>query len=110
MTLLLVIRYVLSKENKRRDKEQLDDSYDDVYIERVGKDGQVERVKVDKVSCSLFFLLRFVTMFRDVIMMRITVFFYRNFWILQISRIAILDMFCKCKRRNFMRTPWFYGY
>ena len=49
MSLLLIIRYVLSKENKRRDQEQLDDSYDDVYIERIGKDGQVERDKVDKV-------------------------------------------------------------
>ena len=52
MSLLLIIRYVLSTENKRRDREQLDkdDNYDDVYIERVGKDGQVERVKVDKVN------------------------------------------------------------
>ena len=52
MSLLLIIRYVLSKENKRRDQEQLDDSdsYDDVYIERMGKDGQVERLKVDKVN------------------------------------------------------------
>ena len=56
MSLLLIIRYVLSTENKRRDKEeqQLDDNYDDVYIERMGKDGQVERVKVDKVKNSFF--------------------------------------------------------
>ena len=50
MSLLLIIRYFLSTENKRRDREQLDNSYDDVYIERMGKDGQVERVKVDKVK------------------------------------------------------------
>lgn len=50
MSLLLIIRYVLSKENKRRDREKVDDSYDDVYIEKMGKDGQVERVKVDKVN------------------------------------------------------------
>ena len=56
MALLLIIRYVLSKENKRRDREQLDDSYDDVYIERIGKDGQVERVKVDKVNLFFIFL------------------------------------------------------
>ena len=58
MSLLLIIRYVLSTENKRRDKEeqQLDDNYDDVYIERMGKDGQVERVKVDKVKYSFFSL------------------------------------------------------
>ena len=57
MTLLLIIRYVLSKENKRRDQEQLDDSYDDVYIERIGKDGQVERVKVDKVNLFFYFFM-----------------------------------------------------
>ena len=58
MSLLLIIRYVLSTENKRRDKEeqQLDDNYDDVYIERMGKDGQVERVKVDKVSCFFYYV------------------------------------------------------
>ena len=50
MSLLLTIRYVLSSENKRRDNEPIDDSYDDVYIEKVGKDGQTERIKVDKVS------------------------------------------------------------
>ena len=57
MTLLLVIRCVLSTENKRRDQEQLDDSYDDVYIERMGKDGQVERVKVDKVNPLMFMIV-----------------------------------------------------
>ena len=55
MSLLLIIRYFLSTENKRRDREQLDNSYDDVYIERMGKDGQVERVKVDKVKNVLDF-------------------------------------------------------
>jgi len=57
MSLLLIIRYVLSTENKRRDREQLDndDNYDVVYIERIGKDGQIERVKVDKVKKNLFF-------------------------------------------------------
>ena len=50
VALLLIIRYVLSTENKRRDQEKLDDSYDDVYIEKMGKDGQVERLKVDKVN------------------------------------------------------------
>ncbi|KAF8800402.1 MFS general substrate transporter [Phlegmacium glaucopus] len=50
MALLLIIRFVLSTENKRRDMEQVDhdDSYDDVYIERMGEDGEVEKVKVDK--------------------------------------------------------------
>jgi len=49
MSLLLTIRYVLSSENKRRDNEPVDDTYDDVYIERIGKEGQTERIKVDKV-------------------------------------------------------------
>ncbi|KAF8147682.1 major facilitator superfamily domain-containing protein [Crassisporium funariophilum] len=49
MALLLVIRYVLSSENKRRDEEPADETYDDdVYIERMGKDGEMEKVKVDK--------------------------------------------------------------
>ena len=56
MSLLLIIRYVLSTENKRRDQEQhLDNSYEDVYMERMGKAGQMERVKVDKVKI-LFFM------------------------------------------------------
>ena len=54
MALLLTIRFVLSSENKRRDREQLDESYDDVYIERIGKDGEVERVKVEKVKIFYF--------------------------------------------------------
>ncbi|TFK33346.1 MFS general substrate transporter [Crucibulum laeve] len=48
MALLLIIRYVLSTENKRRDAEPIDDTYDDVYMKRKGKDGVVEKVKVDK--------------------------------------------------------------
>ena len=58
MSLLLIIRYVLSTENKRRDQEEqhLDNNYDDVYIERLGKDGQVEKVKVDKVKTLFFYV------------------------------------------------------
>ncbi|KAJ3506872.1 hypothetical protein NLJ89_g6626 [Agrocybe chaxingu] len=48
MAILLIIRVMLSRENKRRDREPLDETYEDVYIERVGKDGEVEKVKVDK--------------------------------------------------------------
>jgi len=48
MGLLLAIRHVLSSENKRRDNEPIDDTFDDVYIERMGKDGEMEKVKVDK--------------------------------------------------------------
>ncbi|KAF9558501.1 MFS general substrate transporter [Agrocybe pediades] len=48
MALLLIIRYLLSSENKRRDNEPVDDTYEDVYIERVGENGELEKVKVDK--------------------------------------------------------------
>lgn len=40
---------MLSTENKRRDRESLDDTYDNVYLERMGEDGVMEKVKVDKV-------------------------------------------------------------
>jgi len=49
MGLLLLIRYLLSNENKRRDNEPVDETFEDVYIERIGKDGELEKVKVDKV-------------------------------------------------------------
>ncbi|KAJ7060462.1 MFS general substrate transporter [Mycena amicta] len=50
MVLLLVIRWVLSRENKRRDRQGRSDvsMYDDVYIERLSPDGVLEKVKVDK--------------------------------------------------------------
>ncbi|KAJ6517704.1 major facilitator superfamily domain-containing protein [Mycena vulgaris] len=51
MLLVLAIRYLLIAENKRRDAEPArDDGYDDVFIERLAKDGSgvVEKVKVDK--------------------------------------------------------------
>lgn len=51
MALLLAIRYILEAENKRRDNEDpMDDAYEDVYIEKIGKDGEMIKVKVDKVS------------------------------------------------------------
>ncbi|KAL1746307.1 major facilitator superfamily domain-containing protein [Schizophyllum fasciatum] len=45
--LMLSVRVLLSRENKRRDQEPLDTTYDDIYIERV-VDGQVMQVKVEK--------------------------------------------------------------
>jgi ACS family allantoate permease-like MFS transporter len=33
----------------KRDCEPHDDTYDDVYIDRVGTDGGSEKVKIDKV-------------------------------------------------------------
>jgi hypothetical protein len=95
MAILLIIRYVLATENKRRDREQLDDSYDDIYIERIGKDGQVEEVKVDKVNkylCSTWCNTYFVQLS------------VRNFWISQISRIVISDMFCSITKAKFYQN------
>ena len=53
MALLLIIRFILSSENKRRDQEPPDETYDDVYIDRIGKDGEVHKVKVEKVRLTL---------------------------------------------------------
>ena len=47
--ILLVLRYVLARENKRRDAEPADHTYDDVWIERPNSKGEVEKVKVEKV-------------------------------------------------------------
>ncbi|KZT19109.1 MFS general substrate transporter [Neolentinus lepideus HHB14362 ss-1] len=47
-TLLLVIRWVLARENKRRDAEPRDETYDEVYIESVDEKGNVVETKVDK--------------------------------------------------------------
>ena len=49
MTLLLSIRLLLSRENKKREHEMHDDSYDNVHIERIGVDGEMIKVKIDKV-------------------------------------------------------------
>jgi hypothetical protein len=47
--LLFSIRYVLKKENERRDALQADQAQEDYgYVERVDSDGQVVRQKVDK--------------------------------------------------------------
>jgi ACS family allantoate permease-like MFS transporter len=55
MALLLIIRWYLSSENKRRDAEPIDDSYVDTYINIVGKDGQTHKAKVSKVRIREFY-------------------------------------------------------
>ncbi len=47
--ILLYIRILLARENKRRDAEPVDDKYDDVYIEVVLPDGTRTERRVDKV-------------------------------------------------------------
>ena len=51
--LLLYIRHLLARENRKRDAEPVDDKYDDVYIEVVLPDGTRTERRVDKVSAPL---------------------------------------------------------
>jgi hypothetical protein len=51
--LLLVIRGLLAKENKKRDKEPPDDRYIDAYIETTGKDGKKTKKWLDKMRFSM---------------------------------------------------------
>lgn len=54
--ILLGIRYMLASENKRRDAEGPDNTYDDVYIDVVLENGEKVTRKVDKASCQLTIL------------------------------------------------------
>ena len=47
--ILLYIRFLLARENKRRDAEPVDEKYDDIYIEVVLPDGTRTERRVDKV-------------------------------------------------------------
>jgi len=42
----------MDRENKHRDAETRDVTYDNVHIERKNSDGETEKVKVDKVHLS----------------------------------------------------------
>ncbi|KAI0261758.1 MFS general substrate transporter [Gloeopeniophorella convolvens] len=46
--LLFIIRLLLAHDNKRRDSEAPDDTYDDVYVMKITDDGQHVEVKVPK--------------------------------------------------------------
>ncbi|KAJ7600723.1 MFS general substrate transporter [Mycena floridula] len=46
--ILLLIRFLLNRENKKRDAEPIDETYDNVYMEIVDADGKLIRRKVDK--------------------------------------------------------------
>jgi MFS transporter, ACS family, allantoate permease len=46
---MLILRWMMKRDNARRDREMHDSTYDDVYIERVDEFGSVTEVKVDKV-------------------------------------------------------------
>lgn len=49
MVLLFSIRLLLAHENKRRDAEAPDYSYDDVYVTKIDDEGKRVEVKVSKV-------------------------------------------------------------
>ena len=53
MAVLFSIRVLLARENKRRDAEPPDHTFDDVYIVTTDEDGNCTEVKVPKVRiCS----------------------------------------------------------
>jgi len=53
MVLLFSIRVLLARENKRRDAEPPDYTFDDVYVVTTDKDGNDAEVKVPKVRISV---------------------------------------------------------
>jgi len=51
--LLIIIRFTLAGENKRRDADHKDDSFDDVYLTQVQDDGTAVEKKVDRAFLDL---------------------------------------------------------
>ena len=49
MFLMYSIRVLLARENKRRDAEPRDDSFDNAHIVRIDEDGNRIEIKVSKV-------------------------------------------------------------
>ena len=49
MFLMYSIRVLLARENKRRDAEPRDDSFDNAHIVRIDEDGKRNEIKVSKV-------------------------------------------------------------
>jgi hypothetical protein len=47
---MLYLRWMMNRENKRRDNEPRDTTYDEVYIERDNGDGTIDKIRVDKVG------------------------------------------------------------
>jgi ACS family allantoate permease-like MFS transporter len=55
---LLVLRVALARENKRRDGEQRDETYDDAYIKKESPEGTTIELKVDKVTFLQSYVMR----------------------------------------------------
>ena len=83
--LLLTARFILVRENKKRDAEPVNDAYEEVYMEQVTADGKRIEVRVDKVRPRL----------SNAIKSNVIVILFRNSLIWQTSRIAISVTFCR---------------
>ncbi len=64
IVLMLTIRAYLFFENKRRDGEERDTTYDEVYID-VTKDGVTKKIRLDKVRTSLPVRRQLMVLFRN---------------------------------------------
>ena len=49
MLLMFLIRVMLVRENRRRDAEPRDDSFDNVYVVKIDEDGNRTEIKLSKV-------------------------------------------------------------
>ena len=58
--LILTLRFMLHFENKRREAEKRDDSYDDVYVTQELADGTKTEKRVDRVRCNFSTILLFL--------------------------------------------------
>ena len=47
--LILLLRFMLAAENRRRDAEKRDDTFDDIYLSKELSDGSKEEKRVDRV-------------------------------------------------------------
>ena len=64
---LLAIRWHLARENRRRDLELRDQTYDDNWVEMMSDDGTIEKVKVPKVFTPVRFVLGYYNMSHAVL-------------------------------------------
>ena len=58
ISLTLSIRIMLARENKQRDAEPRDESFDNVYVVKIDDDGNRTEVKVSKVRVTGRFILQ----------------------------------------------------
>ena len=100
--LLIAIRYMLARENRKRDAEPVDEKYDDVYIEVVLPDWTRTERRVDKVRVSLSLARASIAPRSCGAVRMLTAFLSlsRNSWILLTGRIGTSDMCCDDRLRR----------